>query len=102
MTNIINSLTNTNNNIIGAYKLSDKHTGQKKLLSQLKAPPYYPAYSPEYVIREQENLRKNIYFESYKREKIEKRNHTIASLLKTILFVTGIYLLISKIKFKSK
>lgn len=98
----VNSKINTRNNTIFASKLSDKDTGSKKLIEEVRAPAFFPSYSVENVIKEQDEFRKSVYLESYKREKMEKRKHTIFSLFKTILYVAGIYLIISKIKFKSK
>lgn len=103
MTNIINTQINRDSNIIAAKKLSDKDTGNRNSIGQVRAPSYFPSYSVERAMKEADEFRKSVYLESYKNEQKQKRKQKFSSLIKTFLYVGGVYLVISKINFsKSK
>ena len=97
---MINSQISIDNNAIAAKKISDKYTGEKKSLSSVRAPEHYPTYDFEKISRQKDEFIKSVYLDSYKNEKRTKTKTAFFSLLKTVLYVTGVYIAISKIKFK--
>lgn len=100
MNNIINSHSNMNNNALAASKLSNKDTGSRKLIGEVRSPDFFPSYSVEKVLKQQDEFRKSIAIESYKQNEKLKRKNAFVSFIKTVLYVCSIYLIISKVKIK--
>lgn len=102
MSNLLNSQIPLNNNIIAAKTLSDKSTGKRETIGEIRAPEFYPRYSLASALKQHDEFAKSIYKENYKKQKSSERKQSLFSFVKTIGFVGIIYLLISKFRLPKK
>ena len=98
MSNIYNSLIDTNNNVVAAQKLSDKKTGSRKNLGLINLPATTYTYSSDEYLREMDDIRKLASRDRIKREVREKKAQAFKSLLKSIVYCSFVYIFIKNVK----